>query len=112
MFLVFIFSSTQTMVCLTIFSQYAFQIDSRTSQKNFYLLVHCLPLNSEALTRSNCPTFIFHIFSGALFGAMLTLHVKDENAKNILHSWILLQAAKPHLHQENATLLERHNKIK
>ena len=66
-----------------------------------------LSLNSEALTRSNCPTFIFHIFSGALFGAMLTLHVKEENAKNILHSWILLQAAKPHLHQENATFTRK-----
>ena len=95
------------MVCLTFFSQYAFQIDSRTSQKKFYLLVHCLPLDSEALTRSNCPTFIFHIFSGALFGAMLTLHVKEENAKNILLSWILLQAAKPHLHQENATFTRK-----
>ena len=95
------------MVCLTFFSQCAFQIDSRTSQKKFYLLVHCLPLNSEALTRSNCPTFIFHIFSGALFGAMLTLHVKEENAKNIILSWILLQAAKPHLHQENATFTRK-----
>ena len=75
--------------------------------KKFYLLVHCLPLNSEALTRSNYPTFIFHIFSGALFGAMLTLHVKEENAKNILLSWILLQAAKPHLHQENATFTRK-----
>ena len=95
------------MVCLTFFSQYAFQIDSRTSQKKIFLLVHCLPLNSEALTRSNCPTLIFHIFSGALFGAMLTLHVKEENAKNIIHSWILLQAAKPHLHQENATFTRK-----
>ena len=51
--------------------------------------------------------FIFHIFNGALFGAMLTLHVKEENAKNILHSWILLQAAKPHLHQENATFTRK-----
>ena len=51
--------------------------------------------------------FIFHIFNGALFGAMLTLHVKEENAKNILLSWILLQAAKPHLHQENATFTRK-----
>ena len=73
-------------------------------KKNFFTLPS---LNSEALIRSYCPTFIFHIPSGAILGAMLTLHVKEENKKNILYCWLLLQAAKPHLHQENATFNQK-----
>ena len=74
-------------------------------KKNFFCTLPSL--NSEALIRLYCPTFIFHIPSGAILGAMLTLHVKEGNKKNLLYYWFLLQAAKPHLHQENATFNQK-----
>ena len=107
------FLELKSLFALTVCSQYAYKPNGLSSQSfksisqknNFFCTLPSL--NSEALIRLYCLTFIFHIPSGAILGAMLTLHVKEENKKNILYCWFLLQAAKPHLHQENATFNQK-----